>query len=228
MVVHWWRNRQPGWSGRAVVNGIGAFATGITTLVVLVAKFGDGAWVTALLIPLMIFGMTRVKRHYERVARETAEPNPLTVDNNIAPPVVIIPLDRWSRMTEKALRFALSMSKEVIAVHVDSQDSGSDICDVWEHKVAEPLRAKGMPVPEMVRLTSPFRFVLTPVVDFILDKERELVDRQIAVLVPELVVKHWWENLLHNQRANVLKLLLLVKGNQRILVINIPWYLQRG
>jgi hypothetical protein len=70
--------------------------------------------------------------------------------------------------------------------------------------------------------------VLTPLVDFVLKKEKELETRQIAVLVPELVVRHWWENLLHNQRANVLKLLLLLKGNQRILVINIPWYLQRG
>jgi amino acid transporter len=229
MVVHWFRNRQTeGWLGRAVVNGIGAFATGITTLVVLVAKFADGAWVTALLIPFMIFAMTRVKRHYERVARETAEPNPLTVEDNISPPVVIIPLDRWNRMTEKALRFALSMSQEIIAVHVESQDGDKSICDEWEQKVAVPLRAKGVRVPELVRLTSPYRFVLTPVIDFVLEKEKELENRQIAVLVPELVVKHWWENLLHNQRANVLKLLLLLKGNQRILVINIPWYLQRG
>lgn len=227
MVVHWWHNRQPGWSGRMVVNGIGAFATGITTLVVLVAKFGDGAWITALLVPFMIFVMMRVKHHYERVSRETAEPNPLRVDEKITPPVVIIPLDRWSRMTEKALRFALSMSQEIIAVHVDSQDGDRSICDDWEHKVVAPLRAAGITVPELVRLTSPFRFVLTPVVDFVLEKEKELENRQIAVLVPELVVKHWWENLLHNQRANVLKLILLLKGNQRILVINIPWYLQR-
>ena len=70
----------------------------------------------------------------------------------------------------------------------------------------------------MLNLKSPYRFVLTPVLDFILDKEKELENRQIAVLVPELVVRHWWENLLHNQRANVLKLLLLLKGNQRIMV----------
>ena len=102
------------------------------------------------------------------------------------------------------------------------------ICDEWENKVAAPLRAAGMKVPQLVRLKSPYRFVLTPVIDFVLQKEKELEKRQIAVLVPELVVRHWWENLLHNQRANVLKLLLLLKGNQRILVINIPWYLHRG
>lgn len=227
MVVHWWKNKGPGSTSRMFVNGIGAFATGITLLVVLVAKFMDGAWVTALLIPLMIFLMTRVKHHYVRVHRETENNQPLRVEN-IQPPVVIIPLDRWSRITEKAMRFALSMSQEIIAVHVDGSDDSENICDDWEQKIAAPLRKAGHTVPQLVRLKSPYRFILAPVMDFVLQKEKDLENRQIAVLVPELVVKHWWENALHNQRANVLKLLLLLKGNQRILVINIPWYLQRG
>jgi amino acid transporter len=227
MVVHWMRNKGPRSSIRMVVNGVGAFATGVTLLVVLVAKFVEGAWVTALLVPLLIFLMTRVKRHYSRVNRETECPTPLRVEN-IKPPVVIIPLDRWSRITEKGLRFALSMSQEIIAVHVDSEDSDESICDEWDRMIAAPLKAAGMAVPQLVNLKSPYRFILAPVVEFVLNKEKELENRQIAVLVPELVVKHWWENMLHNQRANVLKLLLLLKGNQRILVINIPWYLQRG
>jgi amino acid transporter len=227
MVVHWLRNKGPGSVPRMLINGVGAFATGITLLVVLVAKFVAGAWVTALLVPLMIFIMIRVKRHYTRVNRETENTQPLRVEN-IKPPVVVIPLDRWSRLTEKALRFALSMSPEIIAVHVDSADNTEDICNEWDQMIATPLRAAGLTVPQLVNLKSPYRFILGPVVDFVLLKEKELENRQIAVLVPELVVKHWWENLLHNQRANVLKLLLLLKGNQRILVINIPWYLQRG
>jgi hypothetical protein len=91
--------------------------------------------------------------------------------------------------------------------------------------VAAPLRQAGRPVPELKMLDSPYRFVLAPMVDYILQEEKKYGDRQIAVLVPELVVRHWWENLLHNQRGNLLKLLLLVRGNQRIMVINIPWYL---
>jgi hypothetical protein len=228
MVVHWRRNKGNGWIRHAVVNGIGAVATGITLVIVLVAKFLDGAWVTALLIPLLILVMVVVHRHYVRVAKETADPDPLRVEN-LHPPLIIIPLDRWSRLTAKALRFALCMSPDIIAVHVQtSDDDTKSICDDWERKVAAPLRAAGMKVPQLVNLDSPYRFVLAPMVDFVLEKEKELEGRQIAVLVPELVVKHWWENLLHNQRANVLKLMLLVKGNPRILVINIPWYLQRG
>ncbi|RXS98023.1 APC family permease [Silvibacterium dinghuense] len=226
MVVHWMKNPGPGSKWRMAVNGVGALATGVTLLVVLVAKFRAGAWVTALLIPLMIFLMLRVRVHYSRVRRETNCPTPLRVDH-LEPPVVILPLDRWSRITEKAIRFALAMSPEVIAVHVESEDSKKSICDEWDNMVVAPLEKAHHAVPQLVQLQSPYRFVLAPVVDFILGKEKELENRQIAVLVPELVVKHWWENLLHNQRANVLKLLLLLKGNQRIVVINIPWYLQR-
>jgi amino acid transporter len=226
MVVHWLRNRNElGWRIRAAVNAIGATATGITTLVVLVAKFVDGAWITALLIPSMILLMVAVKRHYRHVDRETSNPTPLSLDK-IEPPLVIIPVDRWSRLSEKALRFALCMSKDIIAVHVESGMGDQSICDEWEHKVTEPLRRAGLTVPELVDLKSPFRYILGPVLDFVLEQEKANPDRQIAVLVPELVVTHWWENLLHNQRANLLKLFLLIKGNQRILVINIPWYLE--
>ncbi len=225
MVVHWFRKREPGWHLRALVNGVGATATGITLLVVLVAKFLDGAWITALLVPLMILTMRRVKRHYDRVERDTDNPNSLSIEN-IKPPIVIIPIDRWSRLSEKALKFALGISPEVLAVHVEGSDDTHSICDEWEHKVAEPLRQAGLEVPKLVNLTSPYRYILAPVLDFILEQEKNNKNRQIAILVPELVVTHWWENLLHNQRANLLKVLLLVKGNQRTLVINIPWYLE--
>jgi hypothetical protein len=88
-----------------------------------------------------------------------------------------------------------------------------------------PLAQTGTAVPKLIFLPSPYRFVLMPLVEHILQIERDHPDRQIAVLVPELVVKHWWQTPLHNQRAQLLKLLLLVRGNQRIMVINIPWYL---
>ena len=226
MVMHWRRNPGPGSQTRMLVNGLGAVATGITVLVVLAAKFTAGAWVTALLIPLLIIAMRLTHLHYTRTAKETAEPDPLNV-KGIKPPVVVIPLDKWNRLSEKAIRFALAVSPDIIAVNVETAEGHESICDDWENKVAAPLRAAGMKVPELVKLQSPYRFVLAPVVDFVLKKEKELNSRWIAVLVPELVVKHWWENLLHNQRANVLKLMLLLKGNQRIMVVNIPWYLHR-
>jgi hypothetical protein len=225
MVMHWKRNGGSGWQWKMAVNGVGATATGLTLLVVLVAKFVAGAWVTALLIPLIILLMIMVKRHYTRVDSQTADDAPLDM-SDVRPPFVIVPLDRWSRITEKGMRFALALSHDVRAVHIDCGEHNEALEAVWQRDVVAPVQAAGLPVPELITLQSPYRVIIVPLVDYVLKMEQENQGRTIAVLVPELVVKHWWENLLHNQRAQLLKLLLLVKGNQGIVVLNIPWYLQ--
>jgi len=224
MVMHWRREGGQGAGRRMVINGIGAVATGITLLVVLVAKFTAGAWITAILVPALMIAMTAVKSHYDSVARELAVDRPMRVEN-LNEPLIIIPLDRWSRLSEKALRFAMKLSDEVQAVHVDAEEGYEEVREMWQRNVASPFQDAGKVAPELVLIESPYRFVLMPLVDYILKVERECPHRQVAVLVPELVVKHWWQTPLHNQRAQVLKLLLLMRGNQRIMVINIPWYL---
>ena len=223
MVAHWRRKGKS--TFRMLVNGLGAVATGITTLVVLVAKFAEGAWITALLIAVMIVIMRLVKRHYVRVDRATALARPI-VPAEVTEPLVIVPIDRWSRITEKALSFALSMSNDIRCVHVQIADEPDDICKVWDEKIASPLKAAGKCVPQLKVLRSPYRYVLQPVVDYVLEAERESTFHKVCVLVPELVVRHWWENLLHNRRADLLKVILLLRGNRRIIVINIPWYLE--
>ncbi len=224
MVMHW--KRQGKAPVRMFVNGLGAVATGITAIVILVAKFAAGAWITALLIVVMILMMRNVKRHYVRVDRETTCDRPI-VPAEITEPIVVVPVDRWSRITEKAISFALSMSNDIRCLHVQIADDPDDICQYWERDVAAPLRAAGKCVPKLEILKSPYRYVLAPVVDYVLKAERESRFPKICVLVPELVVRHWWENLLHNRRADMLKVILLLRGNRRIIVINIPWYLER-
>jgi amino acid transporter len=224
MVMHWRRKGGAGVSHRMFINGLGAFATGVTTIVVLVAKFRDGAWITALVIPVFILLMTGVKKHYQRVAREVAVTQPMSIAN-LKEPLVVVPVDGWTRISEKALRFALKLSDQVEAVHIDAEDCAGQLCTEWETNVVAPFRAAGQDPPKFTVLPSPFRLVIMPLVDHILVLESDNPDRQIAVLVPELVVQKWWQYFLHNQRAQLLKLLLLVRGNQRIIVINIPWYL---
>ena len=224
MVVHW--RRQGGSHLRAFVNGLGAVATGITALVVLVTKFMSGAWITALLIPAMILVMRAVKRHYDRVGRETALDNPLA-SALVMEPIVVMPIDRWSRITEKAVSFALSLSSDVRCVHIQSGEEPDEINKTWQKMVIDPLHLACKPVPKLVVLVSPFRYIVQPLVDYILAIVPQHEGQRICVLVPELVVRHWWENLLHNRRADLLKVLLLVQGNRNIVVINIPWYLDR-
>jgi hypothetical protein len=223
MVMHW--KRQGKTHLRMFVNGLGAVATGITALVVLVAKFVDGAWVTALLILVMILVMRSVKRHYDRVSREINLDRPI-VPADIKEPIVVLPIDRWSRISEKALSFALSMSNDIRCLHVQVAEEPDQICEYWERDVAGPLRAAGKCIPKLEILKSPYRYVLGPVVDYVFKTEKETTFQKICVLVPELVVRHWWQNLLHNRRADMLKVILLMRGNRRIIVINIPWYLE--
>jgi len=224
MVMHWKRQGGPGSGRRMIINGVGALATGATLIVVLIAKFTEGAWITAILIPVLMITMSAVKRHYDRVKRELAVDCCIRLDR-LDEPLILVPLDRWTRIAEKGLRFAMKLSDHVQAVHVDAEECYEEVRQMWEQNVATPIRESGRIVPELVFVASPFRFVLGPLVEYILKVERDHPERQVAVLVPELVVKHWWQTPLHNQRAQLLKLLLLVRGNQRIIVINIPWYL---
>ena len=224
MVVHWMR--KGGSHLRMFVNGLGAVATGITAMVVLVTKFMSGAWITALLIPAMIVVMRAVRSHYDRVERETLLETPISAAA-VEEPIVIMPIDRWSRISEKAVTFALSLSSDVRCVHVQSGEEEDSISLDWQSKVVDPLNAAGKPVAKLVVLKSPFRYILQPLVDYILAVCPADDVQRVCVLVPELVVRHWWENLMHNRRADLLKVLLLVHGNRNIVVINIPWYLDR-
>lgn len=225
MVMHW--KRRGGAPLRTFANGLGAVATGITVIVVLMAKFTEGAWITAVLIALMIFFMHMVQRHYRRVNREVFLGRPIQ-PAELSEPIIVVPVDRWSRITEKAISFALSLSNDIRCLHVQTTDELDEICKDWDKYVAEPLKQAGKCVPKLEILHSPYRYVLQPVVDYILQVERDSQVRKVCVLVPELVVRHWWDNLLHNRRADLLKAILLVRGTRRIIVINIPWYLERG
>jgi amino acid transporter len=225
MVVHWLKmEKHPGRLWHAFVNGFGAVATGITTIVVLVAKFVAGAWVTALLVPVLVGIMLVVKRHYSRVKREMADMTPLNLVN-LQEPIVVIPMARWDRITEKAMRFGLLLSKDIKVVHVHSDDEEGRLDEIWDEHVLAPIKREGLQEPELVIIPSSYRFIINPLMDYILELEEKNPGRKVAVLLPELVVRHWWENALHNQRVQLLKLLLLLKGNQRIVVVNIPWYL---
>jgi amino acid transporter len=224
MVRHWHKTLDAPHRGlKMFVNGLGSIATGISLLIILVTKFMYGAWVTVLLVPFLIAIMLMVKRHYTRVKRETDDPTPLRL-TGLESPIVVIPMARWDKITEKAMRFGLTMSTVVKVVHVDSDDADA-LGKVWEEMVLKPIRESGMPEPELITVRSSYRTILSPLMDYVLQLEDDNPGRKIAVLLPELVVRHWWENLLHNQRVQLLKLLLLLKGNQRLVVVNIPWYL---
>ncbi len=225
MVGHWRRNPGRGAIHSMVVNGLGAVATGITLVVVLVAKFTSGAWVSVLLIAGMMSAMMWVHRHYNQVAEEVRCPNPLQFEN-LGPLIVIVPIQSWSMISQRALQFALTLSPEVHALHVGTEDETTALQDNWKQLVEDPVTRAGGTPPNLVTLTSPYRLIIKPILDYVLDVEAKNPGRQIAVIVPELVERHWYHYPLHNQRAELLKALLLVRGSRNIVLINVPWYIE--
>ena len=223
MVFHWKRVRGPN-SGRYMfVNGLGALVTGITVLVVLVAKFIEGAWITTLLIPAILLLMYAVRRHYDRVSEQVADSTPLEL-SHFRPALVVVPLERWSAVAKKAITFALSISPDVTGLHVNCEWT-DQLKKEWHDYVEKPVQELGLSEPRLVIIENPFRYVSSPIVEYVLDLQKKDPSRQLAVLIPEMVERHWYYYFLHNQRAAVLKTLLYVKGSQRIAVVNVPWYI---
>jgi hypothetical protein len=225
MVMHWKRHGGPAARRCMVFNGLGAFATGITTAVVLVAKFIDGAWITVLLIPLLMWMMRSVHNHYAVVGKEINTNTPVHTDH-LADPIALVPIDRWSVVSEAALRYAWTLSKEIHVLHVHCGEETDSLCARWGELVERPARLAGLPSPQLVVLDSPYRFIVKPIVNYALQQQSANPDRNITLLIPKMVESHWYHYLLHNNRPEAIRAMLMLTDNERITVVTIPYQLK--
>ena len=217
MVRHWWKQRGPHWEKFALVNGLGAFATGVTVIVVLLAKFSDGAWLTILFIPLTLFVFHRVRGHYHSVAMATRTMSPVEPPAREEPPLVVLTMDRWSAVSKQGLEFASRLSPNLKAVHVEPGEHSELLKDDWERYVETPYREAGLKPPELVMLASPYRFIVVPVVEYVLKLAEKYPTRKIMVVIPVFVEDRWYEYFLHNQRARLLQWILRRRGTSGFL-----------
>jgi hypothetical protein len=235
MVVHWWKARNASEhhspQGKLIINAIGAVATGLALVIILMAKFREGAWITLLAIPVMILLFKGVHRYYQRVDHETQSFRPLDLSSN-KPPVVLIPTEGWNRLTQKALRFGMRLSSDVIAIHLsaiaDSDESGREetFSSRWERYVNQPAADHALPPPQLHTIHSKYRTFVQPLLEYVSQVIARFPDREISIIVPELIKTHWWQYLLHNHRARRLKTALLRHGAPRVLIVTVPWYLE--
>jgi amino acid transporter len=239
MVVHWYRQRthRPEAGVRTTrarvffgltINGVGALVTAGALAVILAAKFLDGAWITLLAIPTLLLLFLTIKQHYKHLDRLTGKCGPLCV-TNLHTPIVVVAVHRWNRLTRKALRFALHLSSDVIALHLSdlegeqADEHAHEIRRQWAHEVDGPARHAGVPAPRLHVIHSRYRNLIRPIKRFVELLEKEHPERQVAVIIPELVKTTWWHYILHNRRAAQLRKALLVLGHPRIAVITLPW-----
>ena len=179
MVAHWMRKRGRRSRSSMFVNGLGAVATATTVAVVTVSKFAEGAWVTTLLIPAIMILMIAVRRHYDREQAETAKPEPLEL-SGLRQPLVVVPILRWDKVAQKGLRFAFILSADVQGLHIDCGEGSKQLRANWSSFVEEPAKKAGLPIPKLVVLNSPYRFIINPVLDYVLELEEKNPDREIA------------------------------------------------
>jgi hypothetical protein len=221
MVRHWWRLRREhkGWQRSMAINGLGAVTTFVVALVIAYTKFLEGAWIVVVLIPLLVLMFMGIHRHYKRVegVRTTDIPvHPKDVHHRL-----IVPIAGLDRVSVQSLAYARSISRHVTAVHV-----AIDLVDADEVRAAWERWQKHLTEEEethLIVIESPYRSLARPLLAYI-DTVHELFpDDTLTVILPEFVVAHWWEHLLHNQTALQLKAALLFRPG--IVVTNIPQHL---
>jgi len=213
MVVHWRRDRGDGWRRSIAINGTGAVATGIVTVIFAVAKFALGAWLIVIIIPLLVGGMLFIGRQYRRRRLETE----VRQESVIGPPRrhqrVIVPAADVTRDVVQAIRFGRTMSDDVTAVHVtDDLEAGERIRGRFERQLP------GVP---LVVVESPYRSLVPPLVRFLEETAGNSGDDVVVVLLPEYVPRHWWERFLYNENGQRIQHALL--GRSNILVAEVPF-----
>lgn len=227
MVLHWQKLRTGRWRLSLAISLVGCVSTAVALVVILAAKFREGAWIVTLLVPVLLVLFQGTKRHYGKVAHATHSERAITTTKTRAP-IVIVPVQRWSSISQRALSFAVQLGGDVTAVHISHDTSAtSQLKEDWSRYVEQPMTGSELKEPCLVILRSPYRHVLGPILDFIRETRLAMPDRELAVVIPELVETRWWQHLLHNQRALALKAALLFGGDNRTVVINIPWYADR-
>jgi len=217
MVIHWRKERNPGWAWRCMLNGFGAVLTGIVFLVVAYEKFFNGAWMVLIFIPTLIAMMMFIRHQYASSARQ------LTMRPGAAIPQphrhnrVVIPVAGVNRAVVQALNVARSITTDIRAVYVSDDASHSDaVRELW---------AQSVPDVPLVLVESPYRALIAPMVAYLDVLDRSWPDEReepiTFVLIPEYVARSWWERMLYNQAAKQLRAALL--GRPHTVVINVPY-----
>ncbi len=216
MVRRWRTKKGPHWRKKLIVNGMGAVTTGVAALIIAATKFIHGAWIVIVLIPLIIMWFRAIHGHYRAVAEQVA----LERDHRPPPPrrnTVVIPIGAVNRAVIRAVDYARGRSSDIQAVLVD--------VDKEETALTEIKWAQWGCGVHLVVLPSPYRSVLGSLLDYIEELLKKDPDGWVTVVIPEILPARWWQNILHNQRALMLKAALLFK--ERVILTDVPFHLER-
>jgi amino acid transporter len=223
MVRHWWREKGRGWWVKAGINGFGALVTCLALLIIAASKFLHGAWISLLLILLLVSFFYKVRSHYRRIGRELSIHGIKIPRRSRKPLRVIIPISGIHRGTIEAVSFARRIARDVTVVYVELDPGASEaVKEKWDDLY---------PNIPLVVLPSPYRSIIQPLLDYMDMTDSQHDDGQLATIVlPEFVPAKWWHSLMHNQTAWLLKAALLYRRRRRgyqSVIIDVPYHLKK-
>jgi amino acid transporter len=215
MVIHWRHSKEAGWKTSALINGFGACVTAVVLVIVTITKTLEGAWIVLLLIPIIVMLFKVTRTHYDHVASQLTLRG-YTPQRRVHN-TVLIPIGGIQRAVVEALRYSESLSDDVRAIYVAADAAATaQIRRDWETWGGQV---------QLIVLDSPYRSVMEPLLDYIKQVERDRPEDYVTVILPEFVPAQWWQHLLHNQRALLIKGALLFRPNT--VVTSVPFHLAR-
>ena len=234
MAVHWRRHAARLTDRlRLLINGVGALATGTALAIILVAKFTEGAWLTLVIIPATLGLLLMTRRYYRDLDNQIlAGADRVTDLADHAPPSVVVPLERWDRMARRAVHMATRLSRDVVAIHLtdlegpDAEEHEAHLRDEWREQVEEPARRAGLPPPDLLIETSPYRSTLAPLLREVEALHTRCPNRPVVVILSELSGGSWWEAALHTGRTQQIRRQILRHGGPWVSVLVVPWQLE--
>ena len=235
MAAHWRAARKIGQAHRAklAINAGGAVATGLALAIILIAKFAEGAWLTVLVIPCTLLLLRAVRRYYDEVDAQLLSGAHRTLNvGGHGSPAVLVPIQRWDRVSRKAIEYALRLSQDVTALHVttlegpEGEDHEAGLRQEWREFVEAPASKAGLRPPALEMIASQYRSVVVPLLREIERADRRFPGRPVFVVLPEIVEGRWWGYLLHTHRERRLRARLLRDGGPNVAVLGVPWQLE--
>lgn len=220
MVRHWYKSKDRGWIKRAVINGIGTLVTAITTSIIAYEKFAHGAWMVVIVIPILVYFMMSIKRHYNSVAAQLRVETEYLKElnfNEAIEHIIVVPIVSLNKATLAALQYARSISDNIIAINVSTSNEEIDkLKSRWEKLNTDIL---------LVTKYSTYRTVLTPLIHYInIIADSTAADEKITVMIPQFITHEGLGKILHNHTGLILRESLL--RNKNIVVSTYPYHIE--